>query len=363
MPFEIKGSLSVKKDVASQTLTLNGNLIRNFALVADAEASSGVAGNACFIQALGQWFYYSTAGGTRDGTTILNTADGGATRWLITAAPPAVVTYTNSNPSAIAVGGIASNSTFSNQTVTQMFDALLYPELFPTLSAPTHTFTSSVTGFREIGEVIGTINFSAGFGRGSISPAYGTSGFRSGLPNTYNYTGVGLTSQVSTNLSDSRSISSYTVTSGAQSWTSSVSYDIGPQPLSSKGNSYSTPLAAGTTGSTTQTITGVYPVWASTATIGTMTKQSLQAMGASIDIPMVAESGGNKQAVEFPTGWGTITILQQYNTLSGQFDTIDLAAFTSSSVTETVQGQSVSYTRCEHNGSTIGARTLRWRVS
>ena len=365
MAYAIKGSLSVAKDVSGQTLTINGNLFRNFSLVADAQAANGSAGNVCFVAALANWFVYSAASGaTVDGTTVLSTADGGTTRWVITAPPQTPVVYSNSNPSAITVGGIASNSTFTNQTMQQMWDNLLYPELFPTLTAPSSGFTSSVTGFREIGEVISSISFQGTFSQGSISPAYGTSGLRSGPANTYHYTGTGLTSTVAdTNNTDSQTVSSYTVLSGSQSWSCTVSYDAGPQPKSSKGNNFSTPRSAGTTSATTRTITGVYPVFATTSGITTMTKQGLQTTGSSIDTALVAESGSDKQKVDFPTGWGTITILQQYNTLSGQFDTIDLGTFTTSSVTETVQGNVVSYTRYTNNGALIGARTLRWRVS
>lgn len=48
--------------------------------------------------------------------------------------------YTNANPTPATVGGISSGSTFFNQTMTQMLDALLYPYQAP-------AFTSfSVTG-------------------------------------------------------------------------------------------------------------------------------------------------------------------------------------------------------------------------
>jgi hypothetical protein len=52
---------------------------------------------------------------------------------------------------------------------------------YPNLTMPFVNFTSDVIGFREIGEVIATITFTTDFSRGTISPAYGTSGFRSGL--------------------------------------------------------------------------------------------------------------------------------------------------------------------------------------
>jgi len=93
-----------------------------------------------------------------------------------------------------------------------------------------------------------------------------------------------------------------------------------------------------------------------------MTKQSLQAMTTNITVDVVTESGGGgaKQTVDIPDAWASITGLQQFNTLSGTFDTISLSTFTQSAVTQTVQGLSVPYTRFTHNGSTIGARKLRF---
>lgn len=42
--------------------------------------------------------------------------------------------YTNLNPTPYTVGGIPAGSTFSNQTMQQMFDALLYPYVAPSAS-------------------------------------------------------------------------------------------------------------------------------------------------------------------------------------------------------------------------------------
>jgi hypothetical protein len=260
------------------------------------------------------------------------------------------------------VGGITDGDSFTGETMQDMWDFLLKQEKFPVLTAPSSTFTASITGYREIGEII-NIDFSSVFNRGSISPQYtATSPYRSGLPNNYVYTGTGLSNQASTALTDAQSITGHTVTSGNQSWTGRVAYDAGVQPKSSYGNDYSTPLAAGQTSAVTRTIIGVYPVFATTSSITTLTKQTLIANGNEISTVLVAETGGNKQKVDFPNTWGSITKLEQYNSLSNQWDVIDLSTFTVTSVIETVQGISVNYNRYTHNGSTIGERTLKWSV-
>jgi hypothetical protein len=248
-----------------------------------------------------------------------------------------------------------------------MFDALLYPELFPTLTAPSNTFALTQAGLQEIGATL-TLAFSAAFNRGSIDPAYGTDGFRSGLPNEYNYTGTGLADETSTSLTDSQSVVDYVVVSGVQSWTSSVDYDEGDQPLSSKGNNYLTALAAGTTSpAKSVSITGVYPFYATTVAMGTVTKQTLVAHTSSyFSASMVAETGGEKQTCDLPDAVGALTGIQFYNTVSSAWEWVNgsaansLLTFTETSTTHDVNGSTIDYARFTHNGSNVGARLLRF---
>jgi hypothetical protein len=278
------------------------------------------------------------------------------------------VEYENPNACTKTVGGISSGTTFDPAvTLDEFIDMMLYPTLYPTLTPPSSSFSLSESGYQEIGDDI-SLSFSASFSRGSISPAYGTSGYRSGLPNEYNYTGTGLSDQASTSLTDSQNVASYTVVSGSQSWTCSVDYDAGEQPLDSEGNNYSSPLAAGTTSADTVSIVGVYPYYGTTSAIGTLTKQSLASMSASYwQLNMVAESGSDKQTADFPDDFSAITGIQFYNTVSGSWEWIggskanSLTTFdTDDTITKTIHGNSVGYIRYEHNGSLIGARQLRF---
>ncbi len=276
--------------------------------------------------------------------------------------------YTNLTPTPQPFPGnspfdnIATGTTFTNQTFEEMMNKMLYPTLNPTLTNPSSTFTLSQSGFREVNEIT-PLNFSSTFNQGSINPQYtSASNKRSGLPNTYNYTGTGVSNNASTSLSDSETVATYTVLQGSQSWTGSVSYDAGVQPKDSVGGNFGSPLPAGTTSAITRTITGVYPVFATSSNLGTMTKQSLQSMTTYVQVSLVTESGGGgaKQRVDIPNAWATISGLQQFNTLSQTWDAINLATFSQSAVTQTIQGAVVNYTRFTHNGATIGARQLRF---
>ena len=183
-----------------------------------------------------------------------------------------VGSYTNLTPTPLNFPGnspfdtIIAGTTFNNQTFTEMMNAMLYPTLDPTLTPPSNTMTISPNAtYQEIGANI-TVALNATFNQGLINPQYtATSNKRSGLPNTYNYTGAQVTSNSSTSLSDSESTGAYIVLAGTNTWTGSVSYDAGVQPKDSVGGNFGSPLPAGTTTpAISKTITGVYPVFATT---------------------------------------------------------------------------------------------------
>jgi len=81
----------------------------------------------------------------------------------------------------------------------------------------------------------------------------------------------------------------------------------------------------------------------------------------AVDVVTESGGGGAKQTIDIPQAFSTITGLQQFNTLSNVFDNINLATFTVTSITKTIQGVSnIPYDRYTHNGSVIGARKLRF---
>ena len=183
--------------------------------------------------------------------------------------------------------------------------------------------------------------------------------YRAGLPNTYIYTGSGLGNVSSTSLTNTVSIPNYTVISGNQSWTGRVAYDEGVQPKGSKGTNFNTPLPAGQTNIITRTITGVYPIFATTIDISTLTKQTLIANGSVITVDLVGETT-LKQKIQTPDIWGTLSKIEQYNPLSSSWDTIPNASFTITNTTQTIQGNIINYKEYTHNGALIGARRLRF---
>jgi len=306
---------------------------------------------------------------TTTGTSGPATLSGGVLNIPVYSAGGAGGAFTNSTPTPAPFPGnspfdtIPAGSTFSNESFSDMMNKMLYPTLYPTLTNPSHTFTLSQAGFLEVDETT-PLNFSSTFNRGSINPAYsGGPSLRSGLPNTYVYNGTGVSSNLSSSLSDTETVASYTVLIGTQSWTGAVAYDIGQQPLDSDGNNFNSPLPAGTTSTITRSITGVYPVFATTILpIGTLQKQALQSMTTFIEVNLVPEQllQPDRQAIEVPNAWATITGAQFFNSVSGTFDPLLLSTFTTSATTQVVQGNTINYTRYENNtGFPRGASKIR----
>lgn len=88
--------------------------------------------------------------------------DGTAFKWRV-ANPIAIGvgsgTFTNASPTPVAIGGIPAGSTFLNQTLQQMFDALLYPFQAPAFTS----FTCALFTTYEVGQNLpvglATINY------------------------------------------------------------------------------------------------------------------------------------------------------------------------------------------------------------
>lgn len=277
------------------------------------------------------------------------------------------------------VGGIPAGTTvydLQGDSLRSILNDLLFPTVNPTYVAPSGSFNDNVANLQEIGAMINP-QFTASFIRGQILVSGNFQDYRSGLPNQYVFTDVSANTLLidvsSSSLSNIQTVNNYLVKIGSQSFTSTIYYDAGPQPYDNKGNPYGTPLSAGSVGPYSTSFEGVYPLFATTSNITTLTQQTLVSMlsGNNISMTLVAETGGNKQKFEIPTSWTgaptnrPLVGVQQYNTFSSQWDTpggslaASLTLWSTSSVTESVQGNIINYTRYEYNGTDRGSVQIR----
>ena len=298
---------------------------------------------------------------TSDNLILIDSSGGSAGNYDTTLDPSLQMSGT--------VGGYSAGTTvseLSGDSLITMWDNLLFPTANPTLNAPSGSFSMGPTTTLYEVDDTATLTFTSTLNRGSISPQYNAdSPYRSGLPNNFNFTGTGLTDASSSSIPYVHSPIDVSINQGNQSWSVQIGYDGGVQPYDNKGNAYDSSLAAGSlAASPTRTIEGVYPIFATTSTITTLTKQTLISMSTTTTpgYTLVAETGGNKQKFDVADKWTAInplTAIQQYNTFSSQWETISLATWTTSSTTQTIQGVVENYTRYTYNGTDRSSVQIR----
>ena len=273
----------------------------------------------------------------------------------------------------VSSGNITAGMTIENKTNQEMWELLLTKEINPNITQPSLSFTMSGASNNSLQEIGAQLNltFTASFNQGNVKNAWGSNDIQSstysGLPNTYTYTGTGLTPSVSsTALSNQQNVNPYSVVAGAQSWTASVAYDAGTyQPKTNYGNNYGSTCPAGSRSAGTLKITGVYPTFATSIDLSTSTKQALKQEPSNsssyITFTLAGESSeAQRQYFELPSTWSALTGVADsggawYN--GGKAGSV--TQWTVSDVTETVQGEVVNYKRYTYNGPLSAIRTIR----
>jgi hypothetical protein len=149
--------------------------------------------------------------------------------------------------STVDVGAIAQAQTIAEgTTLTQFVQALLMQTYYPTYVTPSATLTINISSTTECGhQQAGTLTVS--FNRGQIkglveSGIWNPDAFQNHRAGAVNYYLIDGTNTGTTN---TKSLGTYTVQEGTNSFSSTTYYLVGPQPLDSLGNPYETPLAAG----------------------------------------------------------------------------------------------------------------------
>lgn len=143
---------------------------------------------------------------------------------------------------SIEMGDIIPEGTDLDGFVRQLFSKTY----FPTFVVPSASLTSSLSSNVESG-TISNVTLTMNFNRGSIvgnivGGIWNPSAIqdnRSGPATNYIIDGV------STGTNNNRTLNNYQVVDGSNSWSSTVSYSEGPQPIDSVGDNYLTPLVAG----------------------------------------------------------------------------------------------------------------------
>lgn len=261
---------------------------------------------------------------------------------------------TDSLRTSVTVGGISSGTTYAEGTsLEKLFRDMLNPVAYPTLTNPSASLTATGSKLLEVGETL-NVTFTIAFNRGSINPAYGTSGYRAGAATSYTFDGETKASNQFTRI----------VTAAKTSYQGSVSYEAGEQPKDSTGANYNTPLPAGSVNSSVVNYEYVNALYANTANIASVAKLNLVSRNAkTYTFEFPAQTVANPEEFHVDATW-TVTAIESLNILSNQWESC-ASEFTQGTTTHNdAAGNPVSYkTFTDNRGYNAGSRKVRIKWS
>lgn len=252
---------------------------------------------------------------------------------------------------SLTVGGITSGTTYERGTPLEtIFKNLLNPVAYPTLTNPSVSLSGSGSKLLETGTTL-AVTLTATFSRGSISPKYGTSGYRSGEVQGY---------ALNNGTEQAENTWSETVSSANKTFKCSARYAAGEQPKDSVGNDYNSPLPAGSVESGTVSYDFVDAMWANTSDITSVAKLSLVAKSTKQrDMTFPAQTTANPEIFDIPASW-TVTAVQVKNDLSGAWEDASSQFTVTDTTHDNAGGTSTAYKRYTFNmGIGTGSRQIR----
>lgn len=297
------------------------------------------------------------------------------------------VSYTTDLPDSLVVpqtiGGINKGTKVSDlegSTISQMFDNLLFPEVQPTIQAPSATIsfkdTFSSNGVYEVGATAPTAaNFNTSFNRGTCTVVGQANKNRAGnldSGNSFIYYG----GNTSTTTLPAK------VTLGTMQYNYHAAYAQGDTLVTSKGNKASVtpnPLPAGSVNSSNLTIFGTYPYYCNGQNASSSSGDSNFPTSATPDtkLPLYKWTDtlvGAKFASEAATGTRmqfmyssrkNVTKVEFYNTISGKWETFSTSNYNAKSGTKTysVQGTNETYNILTTTGPLSGSVQYRFTMA
>lgn len=297
------------------------------------------------------------------------------------------ISYTTDLPDSLVVpqtiGGINKGTKVSDlegSTISQMFDNLLFPEVQPTIQAPSATIhfkdTFSSNGVYEVGATAPiAANFNTSFNRGTCTVVGQADKNRAGnldSGNSFIYYG----GNTSTKTLPAK------VTLGTMQYNYHAAYAQGDTLVTSKGNKASVtpnPLPAGSVNSSNLTIFGTYPYYCNGQSASSSSGDSNFPTSATPDtkLPLYKWTDtlvGAKFASEAATGTRMqfmysnrkkVTKVEFYNSISGKWETFDTSNYNAKSGIKTysVQGTNETYNILTTTGPLSGSVQYRFTMT
>lgn len=297
------------------------------------------------------------------------------------------ISYTTDLPDSLVVpqtiGGINKGTKVSDlegSTISQMFDNLLFPEVQPTIQAPSATIhfkdTFNPNGVYEVGATAPiAANFNTSFNRGTCTVVGQADKNRAGnldSGNSFIYYG----GNTSTKTLPAK------VTLDTMQYNYHAAYAQGDTLVTSKGNKASVtpnPLPAGSVNSSNLTIFGTYPYYCNGQSASSSSGDSNFPTSATPDtkLPLYKWTDtlvGAKFASEAATGTRMqfmysnrkkVTKVEFYNSISGKWETFDTSNYNAKSGIKTygVQGTNETYNILTTTGPLSGSVQYRFTMT
>ena len=278
------------------------------------------------------------------------------------------------------IGGLKSGQTAADlrkKSLSQILDDIIFPELQPTITAPSASIAFKGFSNNQILEVgstapVNPTNFTTGYSQGLSKVAGQTDRKRGGVLNSGS-------SFIFYNNSPSTTTLPEKVVLNTMTYKYRAAYEQGDVCITSKGNTASltpNPLPAGTVDSGAIQIYGTYPYFCNgnsasssnqdnnlPTSVTPDTKLPLQKWSDTLVGAKFASeaSTGTRLVFEFPST-KRITKVEFMNTVSGKWENFP-GWSTSTSGNKTVQGLSVAYSKLTTTGALSGAIQLRFTVA
>lgn len=223
----------------------------------------------------------------------------------------------------------------------------------PTITEPSVSISGSGNKLLETGATQ-NVTITLTLNRGSISPAYGTDGYRVGEATAYSLNGGG--EQVENTFSE-------TVSESNASFTGTIKYAAGPQPKDDEGENYDEAKEAGSLTTSALVYEFVDPIYSNAANINTIAKEPLvkRSVGEKTFVfpPCTV---ANPEVFEVPASWSVLAV-EVLNDMSGKFEPCD--EFVASDVVHpNAANVDVLYRRfTDSRGYAAGSRTIKVRWS
>ena len=261
----------------------------------------------------------------------------------------------------VDIGGIKTGTTkedLNGKPITEILDLLIFPEIDPTIEAPSASISLNSSSFpriQEVGSAGNSIPSADDFqktwnpGMIYIVEKANKQNDRAGAVNS------SMIEFASADGTWSEALTSI-ILEGNNSYRWKVDYSQGPQPLTSKGNDFGSPLQAGTIYSNTVTITGVYPYFGNTITSSELTKLPLT-KDSSFEFDAVSEDKDTgRHKFSLPAKYN-VTSINYWDTVAEDWRPMSLALFDKSDVKQNVQGTEVDYQLWERNEEALSGAT------